>query len=539
MLRQHRERQKKLLPLFSPELRATRMAFAKGLRDTFIIFTLVFWVSISFLYGSGYDSTRYIHEATTLFVNMDDSTEASSLSQMVVKAYDAPGLPTIFDQTGNEEFSSIAGIKDAVWRGDYWNAVVVNAGFGERLQGALQSGDSYDPTTAMTFYTEESRHYFKVAVVAKAVEAALTGVEPEFAKAMFLNAVGGNANETNAVIDRANPTALVRPYSYTVDNIAPYHFDMSMYILSVTLSLCMVVGSFIPSNMWKSIEEPFFKQVKITQLIALRLAINVIWAFIICLQATGIVFAFRGPSWSPSVGDFFAVFAIFLLNTFAFTFFIDCMQNWIHPKFLLGMYFTTLFVNIAGAMFGSELNNHFFRITYALPFFESGLMLRTLLTDGSYNKLKFAIPINILWSLLWWFISTFLIARKARLVKVGKMTMANVPPPPQPTEEEEHKIDETAGQAAVPAERLPQSSESLATLSIAGRKHEKIYTPTTSASSAYLSESESPSSSDMISVRNSESPRGHANRSRHGQSQQQRYADTGHEEMSDIEIEDA
>ncbi|KAJ2247377.1 hypothetical protein GGH97_002138 [Coemansia sp. RSA 475] len=61
-------------------------------------------------------------------------------------------------------------------------------------------------------------------------------------------------------------------------------------------------------------------------------------------------------------------------------------------------------------------------------------MLRTLLTNGSYNKLNFAITINVLWSLVWWLGSTFLIARKARRVYEGKMLMANVPPPaaPQP-----------------------------------------------------------------------------------------------------------
>ncbi|KAJ2085717.1 hypothetical protein IW138_006162 [Coemansia sp. RSA 986] len=504
------------------------MAFAKGLRDTFVIFTLVYWVSISFLYGSGYDSTRYMHEATTLFYNKDDSAAASMLSQMITKAYASPGMLTLTDATGREEYSSIASIKDAVWRGDYWNAVVINQGFGQRLQGALENGDDYDPTSALTFYTEESRHYFKVAATTKTVQTALTGIEAPFAQAMFVNAIGAS-NDTTAVIDRANPTALVRPYSYMVDNIAPYHFDMSMYILSVTLSLCMVVGSFIPSNMWKSIEEPFYKQVRIRQIIALRLCINLIWAFVICVQAAGIVFAFRGPSWSPTVGDYFAMFAIFLLNTFAFTFYIDCLQNWIHPKFLLGAYFTTLFVNIAGAMFGTELNNHFFRIFYAVPFFESGLMLRTLLTRGSYNKLKFAIPINILWSLFWWTISTFLIARKARLVRAGKITMANVPPPAPPAGavgEPSLKADETAGDAAIPAEKLPQSRESIATMSTTDRR-EGVYTPMSSTSSAYLSES--PSSSE-----GSRTPGRPSDRHR-----RQRYGSTDEESTSDIEIEDA
>ncbi|KAJ2456566.1 hypothetical protein GGI03_006360, partial [Coemansia sp. RSA 2337] len=76
------------------------------------------------------------------------------------------------------------------------------------------------------------------------------------------------------------------------------------------------------------------------------------------------------------------------------------------------------------------INNHFFRILYATPFLNSGLTLRTLLTRGSYNKTRFSITINVVWSLLWWVVSTFLIARKARLVRAGKLLMANVPPPP-------------------------------------------------------------------------------------------------------------
>ncbi|KAI9500064.1 hypothetical protein BX070DRAFT_230705 [Coemansia spiralis] len=465
MLKQHRERQKKLLPLFSPELRATRMAFAKGLKDTFLIFTVVFWISICFLYGSGYDTTRHMKDGTTLFCNMDDSQWAASLSTMITSAFDSPEMLRLASPA---DCGSLAEVRDKVWRGDYWNAVVINEGFGQALDSALAGGE-YTPGDAVTFYTEESRHYFKVAVATKSVQMALTSLEATFAQSVF-KAAAANSSAAE-VIGQANPRALVQPFSFTLDNIAPYHFDMSMYILSVTLSLCMVVGSFIPSNMWKSIEEPFFKQIHIYQLIILRLTINIVWAFIICLQATGIVFAFRGPSWSPTMGDFFAMFGLFLLNTFAFTFFIDCMQNWIHPRFLLGAYFTTLFVNIAGAMFGPELNNHFFRITYALPFYETGLMLRTLLTRGSYDKAKFAITINVLWSVLWWVLSTFLIARKARLVRSGKMLMANVPPPPQ-------EKPETAGEAALPVEKIPESTVSTETIG----SRESAYSSTSSGS---------------------------------------------------------
>ncbi|KAJ2080528.1 hypothetical protein H4R24_003012 [Coemansia sp. RSA 988] len=438
VIRQHGERQKKLLPLFSPEMRATRMAFAKGIWDIFLVFTVVFWISISFLYGAGYDTMRHIKDATVIFRNFDDSQTARDLSTMIVDSYKDASMPLLRDYTDTDKYNSIGAIKDAVWKGDAWAAIIVNEGFGDKLEQALTEDADYDPTKTVTAITEESRHYFKVMMVNKGIQNGLTALEGPFAEKVFNQLLESADNNASAVISQANSEALITPFSYTVDNIAPYHFDMSMYILSVTLSLCMVVGSFIPSNMWKSIEEPFFKQVRVLQIIALRAFINVVWAIMICLQATGIVFIFHGPSWSPDAGDFFGIFAIFLLNTLAFTFFIDCMQNLVHPRFLLGGYFTTLFVNIAAAMFGTELNNHFFRICYAMPFHSSGFMLRTLLTDGSYNKLDYAITINILWSLFWWVISAFLIARKARLVEAGKMMMSNVPPPsapPPPVEE--------------------------------------------------------------------------------------------------------
>ncbi|KAJ2358724.1 hypothetical protein H4S01_006247, partial [Coemansia sp. RSA 2610] len=493
----HRERQKKLLPLFSPELRPTRMAFAKGLWDIFLVFTVVFWISISFLYGAGYDTMRHIKDATLIFRNFDDSPAATNLSSMIVTAFEDPAVPLLKDYTGSSRYDSVSAIKDAVWKGDAWGAVIVNNGFGTNLDRALTEGAVYNATSAVTLVTEESRHYFKVMMVNKAAAGALTGLEGAFAEQTFARLLSADGASVASVIDQANAEALITPFSFATDNVAPYHFDMSMYILSVTLSLCMVVGSFIPSNMWKSIEEPFFKQVRVTQVIALRAFINIVWAIFICVQATGIVFAFHGPSWSPSVGDFFAIFAIFLLNTLAFTFFIDCMQNWVHPRFLLGGYFTTLFVNIAAAMFGAELNNHFFRICYAMPFHSSGLMLRTLLTDGSYNKLDFAITINILWSVFWWLVSSFLIARKARLVRDGKIMMSNVPPPPghaQPAE------------ATATAEKEPESPATQISSS------ESEFLSSSTASSA----SETDISTHMAGTRARKSS-----------------------EMSDIEIEDA
>ncbi|KAJ2890023.1 hypothetical protein IWW38_004361 [Coemansia aciculifera] len=211
--------------------------------------------------------------------------------------------------------------------------------------------------------------------------------------------------------------------------------------------------------MWKTIETPFYQKVYVSQVIGLRLFINLVWAIVICVQATGIIFAFRGPSWSPTVGDFFGIFGILLLNTLAFAFFIDCMQNWLHPRFLLASYFTMLFVNISGAVFGTELNNHFFRILYATPFLNSGLTLRTLLTRGSYNKTRFSVTINVAWSLLWWVISTFLIARKARLVRAGKLLMANVPPPPSaPAPVAEKAPDQEPGESQITTSSSSSSS---------------------------------------------------------------------------------
>ncbi|KAJ1823189.1 hypothetical protein LPJ56_000153 [Coemansia sp. RSA 2599] len=464
LLQQHRERQKNLLPLFSPELRAMRMAFLKGLWQMFLVFTCVFWISISFLYGAGYDTSRHMKDASFIFRNFDSSPAATNISQMIIKAFEPEGMVTLVDRTNDEEYDTLEAIKHAVWVGNSWGAIVVNQGFGERLSKALAEGADYEPTQAVTLVSEESRHFFKVMMATKSIQAALTALEVPFSQMVFQDQVA-QGNTPAEIIGRANPQALVLPYSYAVDNIAPYHFDLSMYILSVTLSLCMVVGSFIPSNMWKTIEEPFFKQVKIPQLIALRLVVNIVWAIFICVQATGIVFAFSGPTWSPTVGDFFGLFGLFLLNTFAFTFFIECLQNWVHPRFLLGGYFTTLFVNISAAIFGPELNNHFFRITYAMPFMLTGISMRTLLTDGSYAKFKYTITVVVLWAVFWWVVSVFLIARKARLVRAGKLLMSNVPPPPG-ADSHSHEIKEKTPAAdnsksleSRAREQLPMSSE--------------------------------------------------------------------------------
>ncbi|KAJ2723940.1 hypothetical protein GGI07_002318 [Coemansia sp. Benny D115] len=394
-------------------------------------------------------------DAKVAFRNFDDSSAAATLSGMINKAFEPETMVNLVDYTGKSEYSSEVALRDAVWRGDLWGAVILHEGFGSRLAEGLQ-GAEYNSTGAVTVLWQESRHYFKVMVASGSIKGALTALEVPFAQAVFKEAASAPGASAASVIAQANPQALILPYSYSIDNIAPYHFDMSMYILSVTLSLCMVVGSFIPSNMWKTIEEPFFKQVKISQLIALRLFINVTWAFFICIQATGIVFAFSGPTWSPNAGDFFGLFGLFFLNTLAFTFFIEVLQNWVHPRFLLGAYFTTLFVNISAAIFGTELNNHFFRIMYAMPFLTTGIAMRSLLTDGSYNKFDYVITYNVLISLAWWIVSTFLIARKARLVRAGKLLMANVPPPP-PAEPEVQAHGEPA---AGDAEKSPKSVES-------------------------------------------------------------------------------
>ncbi|KAJ2329711.1 hypothetical protein GGH92_009661, partial [Coemansia sp. RSA 2673] len=302
MLRQHRELQKGLLPLFSPELRGMRMAFGKGLWQMFLIFTVVFWISICFLFGAGYDGSRHMKDARMILRDFDQSPASTALARMINGAFAIHTAPNLVDFTHSTEYSTPAAVRGAVWDGDAWAAIIINQGFGERLAAALASGGdgtgatAYDPGSAVTLVTEESRHYFKVQVVIKTSEAILTALHAPYAQAMLEQASGGDNTRLAGLIQNADPLALISPFSFTVDNVAPFHFDLSMYILSVTLSLCMVAGAFIPSNMWKTIETPFYQNVRITQLIGLRLFINLVWAILICLQATGIMFAFRGPS---------------------------------------------------------------------------------------------------------------------------------------------------------------------------------------------------------------------------------------------------
>ncbi|KAJ2784034.1 hypothetical protein H4R18_001347 [Coemansia javaensis] len=428
---QQQQPRREALRLFSPELRPLRGIFAKSLREMAAVITAVFWVSVCFLYGAGYDTPRYIKDARFVFRSFDDSPAARNLSALIAAGFGRPGVPLLEDYTGRGQYATPRAIDDAVWRGDAWGAVYINAGFGRSLDRALRGGAGYSPERAATLVTQESRHYFKVALATKAAQAALAGVGDPFARQTFRALAAQGAGEAAAVA-RANPVALVAPFGFTVKNIAPFHFDMSMYMLSVTLSLCMAVGAFIPSNVWKTIEEPLYRQASVAHLIGVRLAVNVAWAAFIAVQAAGCLLAFRGATWSVDAHEFFSVFGCLLLNTLALSFFVDCVQNRLHPRFLFAAYFVPLSVNISAALFGTELNSRFFRILYATPFNNTGIMLRTVFTRGTYQKYRFTIAINVAWTVLWWFLSTFLIARKARLVAAGKITMVNVPPPPSP-----------------------------------------------------------------------------------------------------------
>ncbi|KAJ2771705.1 hypothetical protein IWQ56_001678 [Coemansia nantahalensis] len=430
MLRAHRERQRRLLPLFSRELLPLRVGFAQSLRDTFLIFTAVFWIGISFLYGAGYDTMRHIKGASFVFCNFDNSPAADVLSSMLIGAFAGHDMPRLTDYTGTAWCASTHAVDGAVWHGHAWGAVYVNRGFGESLANAVLAGAAYDPAAAVTLDIQESRHFLKASTVNHLAEAAVSGVEGPFAQQALSAVLARAGGDAAAAVSRANPRAIVLPFSYRVNNVAPYHFDTSLYVLSVALSMCMVAGSFMPSNMWKSIEEPFYRRLRVSQLVALRLAVTLGWAVLICLQAAGIMVIFHGPSWWPGARDYFAIFGIFLLNTAAVAFFIDCWQNWLHPRFLLAAYFVLVAFNIAGAVFGRELNDPFFNLLLAAPFHSSGMLLRTLLTNGSYQRLTYCLTMNFCLTGFWCALSAFLVARKARLVKAGVWTMANIPPPP-------------------------------------------------------------------------------------------------------------
>ncbi|KAJ1674565.1 hypothetical protein EV182_003019, partial [Spiromyces aspiralis] len=176
---------------------------------------------------------------------------------------------------------------------------------------------------------------------------------------------------------------------------------------------------------------PFWRNVKLGQAVAYHFLFCFLWLIWASLMISLLICAYHNQSiWDWSAGDFFGLWFIFVLGTMPDFCWILLFQSLVTPVWVIPIYIMTLFLNIPATLFGPDLSSTFFRWFYAMPYYNTAYNMRTMFLHADHS-LQRTIVIPLAWTILFVSISTWLMIRRARLIREDKINAMNIKIPPQ------------------------------------------------------------------------------------------------------------
>ncbi|KAL5312925.1 hypothetical protein ACEPPN_019351 [Leptodophora sp. 'Broadleaf-Isolate-01'] len=225
--------------------------FWNGKRKPFIIgvvmsslsVIMMFFIVMSYLYGSVWRSTHGASNLNILAVDFDRGVIGESLSAGY-SALKGDEFPTLHFRSA-EDFGTVEDIRNAVCRGDYWAAIFAQDGASDRLSAALGGGVAaagYNSSNTLTYVYNEARYPTVQSGYILSNMQILVGAAGSIYGSLNGTAAAKslNTNDPNATL------ALLNPISASSINIMPTPQGTKVLYNTVTLVLYNTVTLVLP-----------------------------------------------------------------------------------------------------------------------------------------------------------------------------------------------------------------------------------------------------------------------------------------------------
>ncbi|KAJ1729648.1 hypothetical protein LPJ61_003420 [Coemansia biformis] len=357
-------------PRLRPELKRRLRHYA----ELAVICTLLIWAGLSLFLGAMYKRSVMAHNLNIHVIDLDGGSVGASIAQMVLSAKPTPTEPTW--QRG-PRLRSLDEVKAWVLRHG-WGALVINDGATRRLEDTLLGGAGYDPTGAMTIIHSSGRHVIsEMLFVSPALAATAQRVSRQYALDLV------TAFQRQRPQPQTNYAALAHPVGFTSVDVAPAGFSIApiMSTFGFLLVIFCTVGVLIP---WKMTTFPFFAKVRYRDLVPMWFALLLCLALILSLYQALAFVAFRGPDYTKlalryTAASFFKLWftsagVAFAVGLWLFSLFLP-----LTPSTMALPSVITVVTNVVSTVTVVELAPTFYRIFYALPFYNgSAIALRVV-----------------------------------------------------------------------------------------------------------------------------------------------------------------
>ncbi|KAJ1663103.1 hypothetical protein IW140_005347 [Coemansia sp. RSA 1813] len=348
--------------------------------ELIVISTVMIWTGLSLFFGAVHKRSANAHNLDLYVIDLDGGEVGTNITQMVMGTERSSTLPTWFVK------KDMATFEDArAWvRNKGWGALVINAGTSDRLQKALTEGAEYDSSKALTVLESSGKQ-----IVAEMlfVQTALSTAASQVCMQYAVHQVDAYQLQGSAEKQaQTNFGALVNPLSFTTVDVSPEGFVLAPVLMTFGFLSCLLctVGILI---LWRMTTFAFFVKVRYRDLILMWYFLILCHSLIISLYLSFAILAFRGPNYNsvalPYTGaTFFKIWFTSAAVVLALALWLFICFQFMTPHLLALPSICTIIPNTVSTIAPLELAPKFYRIMYAVPFFNGSKLVHHIISGG-------------------------------------------------------------------------------------------------------------------------------------------------------------
>ncbi|KAG0257784.1 hypothetical protein BG011_003762 [Mortierella polycephala] len=393
----------------------------KKLLKILLVMTVSYFALMSLYFAAEYKSESYMKNFKVLVVDLDRTMIGMQFLTFTQELNKQPGqldwsvAPTAL-------YPNMSSIREQIRHGNYWGAVVVQPSASSNLNYALSIQDPrYDPTKAFAFVYDSGRNplVVKPMIVANMYTAFITF------STLFNPAWCQFVLNSQGVISNFNLTALVNAPQILGTPIAFEEFDLhpvtSPIITSATsvayIWIFLVAGG--STYLVAHVMQPVTRHATVPKTMALLLLPLITFLIVLSMAYSVLLFTFGVP-FESGAPQFMALFASMLLLQCSVSALVLFLIFLVPVMFIPAITITFVIMNVIAVFNPAELMPMFYRWVYSMPFLNAVQMARWVLM-GSFNRLRYNIPILVTWTLVPIVLLPFAILRQKRLARELEM----------------------------------------------------------------------------------------------------------------------
>jgi hypothetical protein len=375
--------------------------FKKGLIGGLVITMLAVLPVLSIYWGAFWRAPQHAHNLDIAVIDLD----GGAVGQAVRALFTSPqvtgrNVQLSYVIAGQGEFADAEAAKHHVIDEKAWGAVVVSAGASQDLQNAISSrSTTYNATNAITFYITTARNENAVPrLVTPQVTPALQRFVDQFAEANARN-IAGTA-DLGGLLSTA-PALVTRPVGFHTEDLRPFDVPVAAAVDFVGLIYLLVISFVVAMlNFGVRTGTGLNTLLNLRSLLIIRFAVPFILYFFMSWIYSFVSLAFQVP-FSRYYGD--GGFVLYWISSFlgmtALGLAVEALITVLTPRFIPYFLLLWIITNVSVAFFPIQVLPGIFRYGYAMPFYNVGQIVRTLLFDTK-NHLGRNYGILIAWTAL-------------------------------------------------------------------------------------------------------------------------------------------